>query len=215
MMNDPLTEATNTVLRSIHDLADFPLYVYPQRADRMPAGATAYVTPCNPLWRSRLEASGQWQGVGRLVVVNDVLLSQPLDLVGCLVHEVSHLLPPTTPVLIGETTPGAFAFCTALESRDAGTPADNWVGASAFHHDAAFCRRLLHVRHRVQRGLGTVLPFDTLGVYHGPCHVSIMARVLAGEPQRMETATFAEIDATPAPAAFTWLWEHYTARKER
>jgi hypothetical protein len=85
-------------------------------------------------------------------------------------------------------------------------------------HGAAFIRAALHVNHRAMKALDRSNPvaamellldrdFLTLDLeQYGLSACFKYARALGDEPERMEAATFAEILARPAPAAFTELF---------
>jgi hypothetical protein len=207
-MSDPLRDARHLILRAAPELCDAPLYVRPHDVALLPRDVLALTMPLDPLWRSRLEAEGRWHGVGRLVVLSDEMSSRPFeDVLGCVCHEVAHLLPAQVPSVILDGIGDMVALCREWEAVDAACEADTLPGSSANQHGADFVRRLLHLRHRVQQERDVVLPFNTLGVYHGPCHVSLMAKRLGDEPARLRDATFQEIEQITPPAAYAALWK--------
>jgi hypothetical protein len=159
--------------------------------------------------RDHLIAANRWQGHGTALVFDLAAIEQSTcDLratfLAILLHESAHavLIRPAVPEpdnepsnlrrMAHETTYRTFAN-SPTATRDE-------------HHGAEFIRVLGHLWFR-SACRGIVCNFGEMfspWVYGRDLHAYVEA--LGDEPDRLRDATFAEIRATEAPAAFSKLW---------
>lgn len=220
------------------DLAGRPLYVvFASQLATETAGDHLYGCTLHSLHliaRPHLDA---WEGRGPAFMVNDRAIfadaatlnaGRPtptsVDFVATCraiaMHEFAHLLergchrgPAPAPAVLREIRD---VFCSASEGRDA-TAAEPLPVAIDRDHGPAWIRLAIHATWRANRhagGHGCFASYEdvTGNAGRGLSPTWDYREALAGEPERMAAASFAEILAAPAPDAFTTLWESDVAR---
>jgi hypothetical protein len=124
-----------------------------------------------------------------------------------LVHEVAHLLPLrcAASVMRLASTVTADKVVSLVAAEGPVLPA----AVEEHFHDAAFARMGLHLAYRAERA---GVPIDLRAAHlsgwdYGSTPAWVLANLLGDEPERLVGATFGEIEATPAPAAFLERFE--------
>lgn len=204
------------------EIQEKPLYLLPRRFDGLIANAQclgfSFALQDHRV-RDHLIGAGQWEGPGRMVLVDSDAIAADAEETGrdfehqfrqTFVHELAHALAvaveqgdsePTPQERIAQQERTEEAASRAIDF-DAGQPW--WAGG----HGLKFTRRCLHLRHRALAA-GWYLPLPGLcaGIGYGlshPCHYD---DAIADEPIRLRDATFSEIDSTAPPTAFIDLFE--------
>jgi hypothetical protein len=165
--------------------------------------------------RQLLIDRGEWQGPGNII---GLVPGQELeDSRGVLLHEVSHALPLRQPPREYDPTPQQMAVHLKLTAL-VDSIADQQRQLKPWdQHEADFIRRCVHLRYRAQR-LGVELPYPAIrfaGYGYSLSSAIEYARSLGDEPHRMAGCSFREIEATPAPEAFTKLFDNDVASWQR
>jgi hypothetical protein len=222
-----LTDAEKNDIRGVAlaimpELAARPLYVLSgdETEEQLPSASFDCVHGFSLQGKSTAayaDAIGrQWQGIGSLIMVRDVEIEKTTTPAGrwsailrVAVHEVAHKRSPA-PLCPPDYTPSkafnkaATTFFAASAERLLQDPRPDES------HSADFIRRCCHCAYRaIVKGYelgplsglfgGTVWPWVCQPEYYLHRLLPELAK-FAGEPM-------ATIEATPAPAAFTKLWE--------
>jgi hypothetical protein len=216
LSTDVLTECHDLVLTVAPELAGAPLYVVNRPANHPATGGIeAYTRPGIITWdvRDALIEQGAWRGPGSTIVFcQGVDRSQALAVA---VHEAAHLLPmqalppdvePTDAMRAGQHAGIAMTLSQAI---DESAVEPRWVN----DHGAAFVRNCLHLHHRAWlAGYEICLHKMACGGWRYDLSDGWRYKfAIADEPKRLEAATFAEIASTPAPGAFTALFQNDVA----
>jgi len=226
-----LAARAETLCRAVApDLAGRPVYVVlaadlPAELrwpDRLEGLTTRYL---DLILRPTLEPLGRWRGRGPAMVVNPQAIAADLaelgrparrrcfarTFLGDVLHELAHILDAG---LIGGPEPPAslvtFAALALKAELDGVTAPTNGPSATIpwRRHEAPFIRIVLHLAHRA-RACGAWLFAEDLfdAVEYGLSPTRRYAAALGDEPGRLAGCAFANIQATPQPAAFAELWQ--------
>jgi hypothetical protein len=207
--NKLLAELHDLAIRLAPELAELQLYIVPRSGNSAhgePFIAFATTTAESPALRADLIACGKWQGPGNIVVIQHAPPSYA-ELAALFIHEISHLLP-VAEVPDVEPTADELGHNRRLLHRIADPPPAVQLGPPwEPFHAADFVRRCLHL---CRRGLdaGYEFPCDQIaaGPRYGLRGLTAYAIALGDETVRLKGASFAEIEATPAPQRFVDLF---------
>lgn len=184
------------------ELTGLVILSHPEGWPPVAPGTIAYVPRGrNLLLRQWLIERGLWGGIWPPCVVWVDPPKCEEDRLGVFLHELGHALPAENlPDLPCEPSPAEYGEQVAMLSSAVARQSVPWQG-----HDHQWLRFALHAWHRA----GRTVSLDSLCLqthpYQSPPWLSLS--LLGDEPERMAGKSFAEIQATPAPADFIDCWQ--------
>lgn len=204
-----LAECRNLALTLAPELSAAPLYILARPAC-LPIrdGVLAIAIEdglCVPLEEHLIE-TGAWQGRGPMIVFGDVDMTREICL-GVFIHELAHVLPARRFDDVPLTAEQSEEWQRSIDEHLANEKPAPGVPRWSPGHGRTFIRIALHLWWRLALA-GEVVPFDGLcaGFELDLSPAFRYWQAIGNEPVRMQHATFAEILATQAPAAFMDEW---------
>jgi len=205
---DAIDSARRLLLKLAPELGQAPLYVTTAPAD-YPRGCYGAFHMRRPdaAIRKQIVESGQWEGVGNIIVLAQDFQGE--ELAGILCHECAHATPycpfdfeDYEPTEAEAKHEAEVVAAWAMSPPTSGPP---W----GYSHGLQFVRRCLHLHYRAECS-GVSLPLPTLhcaGSNYGLSLLSKYKRALGDEPKRFMGARFGEIEVTAMPSDFQSLFD--------